>query len=245
MSDPFKPENRKIDIEGKSVMLAMPSHRDIYPDTVASLLATQRECFQRGIPLDVNITHGSSLPHHARTRIAWDFLQGKQDLLFWIDSDMVWQASDFIRVMALATVMPMVAGAYPAKQDPPLFLLNTDNPEEIDGNEWQCLKLTGIGLGFCCMQREVVEAVAAQAVPTKFLNTEAIPHIFRFGEAANGNAQGEDMAFFEDARKLGYDLWVDPSIKLGHVGPKVYTASLLDHLEAAAPSDKPAAVGAA
>lgn len=237
MSDPFSPEGRKLDIDGLSVMLAMPSHRDLHPDVVASLLATQREFFLRDVPLDINITYGSSLPHHARTRMAWDFLQSKHNRMFWVDSDVVWDASDFVKLVALSTVMPMVAGAYPAKQDPPLFLVNVDDPDEIEGNEWQCLKLTGIGLGFCCVQREVMERLAENAEPAKFLNTEAIPHIFRFGDAANGNAQGEDMAFFEDARKFGYDLWVDPRITLGHVGPKVYRASIMEHLQAAAPSE--------
>jgi hypothetical protein len=38
--------------------------------------------------------------------------------------------------------------------------------------------------------------------------------------------RGEDMNFFDDAKKLGFDLWVEPKITLGHIGAKIYNASI-------------------
>jgi hypothetical protein len=38
--------------------------------------------------------------------------------------------------------------------------------------------------------------------------------------------RGKDAMFFSDVRALGYkvwiDVWIDPTIKLGHVGPEIY-----------------------
>jgi hypothetical protein len=43
-----------------------------------------------------------------------------------------------------------------------------------------------------------------------------------------GEARGEDMAFFDDCKALGYQPWLDPEINLGHVGTKVFTAAIKD-----------------
>ena len=52
--------------------------------------------------------------------------------------------------------------------------------------------------------------------------------VFRNG-VEHGLLVGEDVMFFNDIRKLGYDVWCDPSLKLGHIGSKVYHGSLYDH----------------
>lgn len=224
---------KSLDVAGLSVFLAMPAHSNISPLTVASLLNTKTECFERGIPLHIEINHGTHLPHHTRTQQAWSFLKTRCNRLFWIDSDMVWEAKDFTRLLALSTVMDVVAGAYIAKQDPPIFMFGGGLPEELEANEWGCIPVGGLGLGFTCVSRIVVEFLAADAPLQKFhtAGTEPIPHIFRYGESGDGNGQGEDMAFFEDCRKHGFPVWCDPTITLGHVGTKVYRASLQKFLQ--------------
>jgi hypothetical protein len=41
------------------------------------------------------------------------------------------------------------------------------------------------------------------------------------------------MAFFADVRELGYDVWLDPTINVGHVGSHVFRANAAKslHLE--------------
>ena len=36
------------------------------------------------------------------------------------------------------------------------------------------------------------------------------------------HARGEDGAFFADLKAIGHQAWLDPSIRLGHVGAKEY-----------------------
>lgn len=229
MSEPFLPAPRRsIDMAGLKVFLAMPTHRDLHPLTVVALLDTQKAFLERGIPLSVEVVFGGSLVHHSRSKIAWDFLQSDHNRIFWVDSDIVWTAKDFAKLVALSVEMPIVAAAYPAKQDPTIFFQR--GPAEAEMNEWGCLPRDGVGMGFCCVRREVMEALAAKAPKLGFHHLpEPIPHIFRFGET-DGAAQGEDMAFFEDAKALGFQLWVDPTVSLGHIGPHVYRAALIDYL---------------
>lgn len=237
MSDPFSTPGIQLDLAGLSVMLAMPTHRDLHPLTVASLLNTQTACYERGVPLTVEIDHGGSLVHHARTKMAWRFLRGKHNRLFWVDSDMVWRPEDFIRLLALSTRLPLVAGAYTAKQDQPLFMVKHPDLSLMEANEYGCIRFDGLGLGFTCCVRAAVEALA-EAAPRKRYHgiEELVPAIFRLdGVDRKGGDLGEDMAFFLDAKAAGFDLWVDPTVKLGHVGPKAYEARLQDYLAAAQP----------
>jgi hypothetical protein len=79
-------------------MLAMPTHRAIYPWTVQSLIKT-RDAMAPWSSIHFYGPYGCSMVTTARNKVAQVFLEGKCDRLFWIDSDMVWQPSDFLRVM--------------------------------------------------------------------------------------------------------------------------------------------------
>lgn len=220
----------KLDMAGVSVMLAMPTHRDIPSGTVASLLATQHALHIRGIPYEIEMQVGSSLVHHARSKIAHHFLKSSHSLLFWVDSDIEWKADDFIRLCALSTEMDVVGGAYPAKKDPIVFFLDPSSGGEIESNEFGCLKIGGWGMGFTVCNRRVIEALADKSPKLKFGDSdEPIASIFRCDEI-DGYARGEDMAFFADIKDLGFEAFLDPSVTLGHIGSKTYTASIADML---------------
>lgn len=46
---------------------------------------------------------------------------------------------------------------------------------------------------------------------------------FNFGRDSQGNlALGEDVWFCNTARDAGYDVWIDPTIKIGHCGEYIY-----------------------
>jgi hypothetical protein len=151
--------------------------------------------------------------------------------LFWIDSDMSWKAEDFLKLVALATKMEVVAGAYPSKNDSITFQVDGVPGEHIAINEYGCIPVNGLGLGFCCIQRSVIERLSEIAPSVVFPERdEPIPHIF--GNSINaGRFQGEDMVFFEAIRNLGVSVHIDPSVALGHVGVKTYSGAFLDSLQ--------------
>lgn len=217
---------------GVKVMLAMPTHRDLPPQTAISLLQTQDALRQRNISSDIEIQIGGSLPHHARTKLAWHFLQSDCTHLFWLDSDMTWKADDFLRILSFGTKLECVGAAYPCRGDPPRFFL-AGMPTDVEANEFGCIPVRGMGLGFTCVQRIVIEKIAASAQKLIYPDIQdgetPVPELFHC-EGKNGYARGEDIAFFDDAKDHGFQLYVDPSIELGHMGAKEYRAKLLDHL---------------
>ena len=220
----------KLDMAGVKVMLAMPTHRDIPPATVRSLLQTQHELLAGGLSSNIEMQCGGSLVHHARTKAAWHFLQSDCTHLFSVDSDIAWDAKDFLRLLAIGTKLECVSAIYPCRAEPLRFFLSGCE-ETVEANEYGCIEVKGLGLGFTCVQRVVIEKLAKQAPKLIYPDVPEgpVPRIFRCDER-DGRARGEDIAFFDDVRDLGYKVWLDPSISLGHIGTKEYRAAFSDHM---------------
>jgi hypothetical protein len=219
--------------KGLSVMIGMPcSRRDMPIETTASLLSTCRLLQAHGIEHDVQLIGGSSIVEAARTKIADIFLQSRMKRLFSIDADIAWEASDFMKVLAMSSKLEVVGCSYPTKEQNPRFFIgippNGENQYEM--NKHGCFEVGGYGLGFCCVQRKVIKQLAAKAERLIFPDRpEPYAHIFRCG-GSKGAFQGEDMAFFEDVLGLGYKVNLVPTIKLGHVGPHVFRADFMESL---------------
>lgn len=217
-------------LEGVKVFIGMPIGRVIEPETHFSVLKTVYPLYQQGIDVRHSMIKGSSIVETARSRVCQEFLRSSSTHLFMVDSDQTWEPEGFLRILAMCQINPIVCAAYPIKREPITFYWDTDR-QGIDMNEWGCLVIRGIGLGFTCVRREVIERLAEKA-PKLMLpeNDEPLAHIFRQDTDGNGNFRGEDMAFFADCREMGYEVWLDPTVKVGHVGSKVYSGDVMDGL---------------
>lgn len=208
----------------------MPVHRDIPAETVASLLETHTALYERNILFDVVMGVGSSRITAARNKAAHEFLKSDKSHLFWIDSDIVWRAKDFMRVLAMATQRDAVIAAYPSKRDPIEFAVNPYGSSEIGTDELGLLPNVGTGLGFACIQRHVMQKLADRAKKIEFRGIDGpAAKIFREDEH-EGRDRGEDIAFFADIIELGLTVSLDPTIDLGHHGSKTFRATLSEHL---------------
>lgn len=201
----------------------MPVHTGFIPyPTAAALVSTVRELGKKCLDVRQLDLIGSSILIDARSAVVDKFLKGDGTHLFWIDSDMFWQAKDFLRLVALCTQVDVVGATYTQKVEPPRYMLreprNTANPYGL-------LEVSGLGLGFTVMRREVVEKVAATKPMVKTQGTE-IREVFAFGKTPDGHRLGEDMAFFQDIRAAGYTVWMDPTIDIKHCGLKMYGGSV-------------------
>lgn len=214
-----------------SVCIGMPVSRDVPWPTALSLTRTAHACALRGIPFDIAAVVGSSVITTARSTVVHRFLQGTASRLFWIDSDIEWSADDFLRLLALSSKMDVVSGAYPLKRDEQTaFVIRHPDAKKFELNPYGCVKIDGLGLGFTVMTRGVVEAVAEKK--RRVLNEptgESMAEVFRI-DAQDGAIRGEDIAFFEDIRDEGFELWLDPTISLGHVGQKIFRGDVVKAL---------------
>ena len=58
---------------------------------------------------------------------------------------------------------------------------------------------------------------------------EPIPYIFRLDDDED-ELRGEDMAYCDDIRALGFKIWLDPNVSIGHVGSKTYDHKIIDQM---------------
>lgn len=230
MSDPFAPRPRSVPMNDVSVMVGIPAGRDLPIQTVKSLIGTFAACSERGIPCQLGAVAGSAVIQWARDEVVDMFLKSDATHLFWIDSDMVWEPGQFIRLLIWSQIYGVVCGAYPAKLDVPTFYIQI---ESHYANEHGLMEIKGVGLGFTCMTRKVVQTLADRAPKVRDQIAEReIAAVFRIDQV-DGHRRGEDMAFFADIKAAGFKVYLDPSIDLGHIGIKQYTGSIRDALRPA------------
>lgn len=218
-----------VDPAKLSVDIGFPCGPNIPWQTAMSLAKTVKVCTARRVEVGVACIAGSSVVTWARSKVLDTFLQGKASRLFWIDSDIVWEPQDFLRLLALSTKYDVVSATYAQKTDAQTIVIRHEDLQTFDISPHGLVKFKGAGLGFTIMTREVAECISASK-PLVYdpASEKSIADVFRIDTCDRGNPhpdfRGEDMAFFADIYALGFETWLDPTIKLGHVGAREYRA---------------------
>lgn len=213
-----------------SVGIGFPCKDDVPFQTTMSLTRTVHYLTQHGVPLDIHAVWGSSLVTIARDRILDAFLESMNKYLFWIDSDIVWTPADFLQVLGLTSKLGLVVAAYPLKRDAAECVINFEGCDP-QPNEHGCVEVAGLGLGFTCVRRDLMEAFAATKekmyhAGNNCMITDAFNEARTRDASGQKRAGGEDGQFFADMRALGYKAWLVPTISLGHAGSKEYRVKL-------------------
>lgn len=230
----------EISLEGKNFTIGFPNHSGTIPTyTALSLINSFRKFDEIGIPLNYVVELNNSIVDSARNNVVHTFLKDpNQQCLVFIDSDMMWDADDLLRLCGWSTQYPIVAGMYSSKSETdPKFLGDYwKDPEcnQIMGNGYGLVKMTGLGLGFCAINRSVFETM----IPTtrSYLDPRAAgDKVYRFFDTRDpttGDFIGEDIYFLRRwTKEFDGELWVDPFIKLGHIGQKVYRGDPVKAIE--------------
>lgn len=215
-------------------MIGMPVGSGNIPwETAVSLISTVRVLDREGIKFKIESPVGCSVVQWARSTIVGAFLrQTEFTHLLWADSDLFWTPNDFFRLLGFGAVLDVVGATYPFKKEPTDFLVNmAGEPGKAEVNGLGCVKINSMAIGFTLLKRAVVEKVAAtKPMVEDRLNGVTYPDVFRVDRNPDGGPRGEDVAFFADVREAGFDCWLDPSIKLGHVGKKVFSGDPIEAL---------------
>lgn len=228
----------EISLEGKNFTIGFPNHSMQIPTyTALSLVDSLRYLDRSGVDINYIAELQNSIVDSARNNLVHQFLKEPlhQTLIF-IDSDMMWSPDDLLRLCCWSTMYPVVAGMYSSKSDTdPKFLGDYWRDPEVNqvmANEHGLIKMTGIGLGFCAIRREVFETMKEK---TRTYKDPRCGDVYRFFSTTTegGDFIGEDIYFLRRwTNEFGGELWVDPEIKLGHVGQKVYRGDLVKAITA-------------
>lgn len=214
------------ELDGLSVLLAMPANRDIPPPVVGALLQTADTLRLKSLPVEILLLREGPLCY-ARNKAAAHFLASDRNRLLFIDSDIVWTAADVVRLLKLSASMDIVSACYTTKQDPPHFFVKLDGSLRRPVNGYGCFPIDGTGLGFTVISRPVIERIAQSVPAVRYMKEPSCPQIFKF-DYPNGDFRGEDIGFFTLAKECGFQPYLDPNITLTHLGGKAYRGSILD-----------------
>ena len=214
-----------------SVGIGMPCGPTVPWQTTMSLARTTHAAALMGVPLNIHAVAGSSDVCIARDVVLTNYLAGAEKYLFWIDSDISWEPKDFFRVLRLAKDLGVVCAAYPLKREPEECIINF--VEDAEPHATGCVEIVGTGLGFCCVRRDIIDAFAAtkEWMLHDGNGREIIDAFYRprkRHQDMRAHAGGEDGGFYDDLRALGYKVWLDPTICLGHTGSKEYRVKMVN-----------------
>ena len=181
----------------------------------------------RGFPIILS-THYDANIYYSRTKcLGVDVLRGVNqkpfngnadyDFLFWIDSDVIFTPVDILKLINYN--LDIVSGCYIMKdnQNYPIvekfddeFFLKHASYKFVDretlSTKSSLFEVAYVGFGFLCVKKGVFEAMDYPYFsPVKMKINEKIQ-----------DYASEDVSWCIKATKLGFKIFVDPSIKVGH-----------------------------
>ena len=167
---------------------------------------------------DCLVTHlAGSLVYDSRNKIAAMAVQHECDFVMWFDSDMVFEPDTLERLMKHMESHDIVSGVYYRRTGtykPVLYKeLNVRGDGTVEAVEFDELpkedlfKADGVGFGCVLMKTSVLIDM--------IMNEK--DWFTPIGRA------GEDLSFCLRAKKLGYEIWCDQTLRLGHVGQVIVT----------------------
>ena len=213
------------------VMIAIPAYSgQIHLGTFRSLFTDLLALQARGDSFEVHDECGNALIADARALIVAQFLASDCDTLVFVDSDVCWEAGALLWL--LDAPVDMVAGIYPQRRDPINYCVKWKSEGELWAEDG-LLESVGVPFGFVKLSRAMLEQMVAQYPDSEFYvenapgqKAWALFADYRIGK----HKMGEDYAFCRRWTEMGGRIWVNPEIKMGHVGYKTFPGHLGEEL---------------
>jgi hypothetical protein len=214
-----------------SILISLPCYGGLVNEkTTTSLFNLGKLLVRNNIDHGIITVANESLITHGRSRIANFFMNNTDfEYLFCLDADVAFKPEDMLKLYSYQK--PIVSASYPMKTIPLRHCYEVFNPVKLCGN---LIKIGGIGMGFVLIHRSVFKKLNKHYSELKYFPglknsnypiTEKEYHnsYHYFAEMnKNGKYLGEDMSFFHRITDIGYDVWLDTSIELQHIGSHVF-----------------------
>lgn len=194
-----------------------------------SLLNTIKESWNRDIFVHVIYTSYDALIQRSRNNLVKIALQSGFDDLFFIDSDVEWEAEWFFNI--LNSPEHMVGGALVRKSDiNEGYTVKLTNKDLTYNNLGTLIEVDGVGTGFLKMSRFALEKLWEMS--PKYIDDDGGEQAMVFDVVIkDGELISEDYVACNKWRELGYKVWIDPTITCNHVGNKKYSGNLQNFLK--------------
>ena len=187
----------------RKLLIAIPCYDSCRPEFVASLTALMKRLHLDGIPFDVMIKPGT-LVYMARDALARHAVNNEFTHVLWLDCDMVF--GDGIVEDLLMCGKDMVCGNFISRHNPylPTIFSSLEPVERITEIPDDTFRIYACGFACVLMTTEILKTVMLNCNGKCFLPTAKL---------------SEDLAFCQRANGQGFEIWCEPTARVGHVGP--------------------------
>lgn len=182
------------------LMIAIPTTDYMHASFVQSLIRLVSWLKEKHVDHTVELVAGT-LVYLARDKLARKAVNDGYTHVLWLDSDMVF-GDEIVEDLTFIN-QDFVCGAFQARRPPyNSCVFKTLKPQErVKDYGLEPFRVEGCGMACTLVSTEIMKAVLMQ-FGTCFVPMEDF---------------GEDLAFCVRARKLGYQIWCDPTVRVGHI----------------------------
>ena len=228
---------KSYDLSGKSLFIALPAYDfKVSLKLAVSLAKFSRASAEHGIDIQIGSICGCSVVSRARNLLAKDMLESKCDYLLFIDSDINFEPDDIFRLMAWGTdpKKGIVAAVPRTRNESKVYIatLDYDANGDLTMNGMGLVRAKRVATAFMLVRREVFETLEREHPEWAYYDSKTdrtLSCMFDFQLAEEGYI-GEDFLFCDRVRSHGFEVWIDPSITLGHMGVQEYVGNYGDDI---------------
>lgn len=186
------------------LLIAIPTNDYMHYQFVECLTKLVKRLDEDGIDYDIAY-QGATLVYVGRDKLANKAMNECYTHMLWLDSDMIF-TEDLLDDL-MYSGKPFVTGIAHSRRAPHVSCIFKEiwpKVDRWDGCEYPIQAFRIGGCGFACV----------------LIETDIVRNVYN----KNGTAffpmreLGEDLAFCKRATDMGYEIWAEPSVKLGHIG---------------------------
>jgi hypothetical protein len=215
-------------VKKQKVFIAIPIYASVPGDFLDPLMEIA-ENLGKHMAFEIHTLTGASLVPVARNILSADFLQSDCTDILWIDSDILFTVNNVLRILSHDEAI--ISGCYATKDQHAQgirFAGSALSEPPPPMGERGLFELRHAPAGFLRVQRQVFERMIesfgkeiAYSIHSNAKEGLLDYDFWRVG-VKDGKYLTEDYYFCEQARRLGYRIFADTSILLGHIGSAVY-----------------------
>lgn len=186
------------------LLIAIPTNDYMHYQFVECLTKLVKRLDEDGIEYDIAY-QGATLVYVGRDKLAQKAMNECYTHMLWLDSDMIF-TEDLLDDLMFSD-KPFVTGIAHSRRAPHVSCVFKEIWPKVDrweGCEYPSNTFRIGGCGFACV----------------LIETEIVRNVYN----KNGTAffpmreLGEDLAFCKRATEMGYEIWAEPCVHLGHIG---------------------------
>lgn len=224
-------EDLQIDfnlVKKSNVFFATPCYGGNLTDQYfLSMFKMTQELAKLGTQFRVTTLRNESLITRGRNILTGMFMASECTHLMFVDADIEFEAEAILRLISLDE--GIVVGAYPKKTLPIQYAVNFKfkNPSTKELNiKNGAIEVHDASTGFFMIKREVIEKLQQRHPDLNYKNDSSVAlenkYIYNlfdtFLDKKDHRYLSEDYAFCRLWQEIGGKIWLDPYIKLNHVG---------------------------